>query len=51
MINDKFEVEIKKILEIAKKKNNILNKEEDIVQKFIKYDITAQEIESKRFPL
>jgi len=45
LINDKFEVEIKKIIEIAKKKNNILNKEEDVVQKFFKYDITAQEID------
>ena len=44
MINEKYEAEIKKILEIAKKKNNVLNEEEDIISKFIKYDITAQEI-------
>jgi len=44
LINEKYEAEIKKILEIAKKKNNVLNEEEDIISKFIKYDITAQEI-------
>ena len=44
MINEKYESEIKKILELAKKKNNILN-EEDVIQKFIKYDITANEID------
>ena len=47
MINEKldFDAEIKKILEVAKKKNNILNKEEDIVSRFVKYDITMQELE------
>ena len=38
MINEKFEPEIKKILEVAKKKNNILSEDEDIVSKFIKYE-------------
>lgn len=46
MINEKFEPEIKKILEIAKKKNNILNEDDDIVSKFIKYEneINSDEI-------
>lgn len=47
MINEKFEPEIKKILEVAKKKNNILSEDEDIVSKFIKYEneITSAEIQ------
>ena len=45
MINEKYEVEIKKIIETAKKKKNILNEEEDVVSKFIKYNITAKEID------
>ena len=47
MINTKYENEIKKILEKAKKKHNVINEEEDIVSKFISDDnkITRQDIE------
>ncbi len=45
MINDKFESEIKKLIELAKKKGNTLNQDEDIIPKFIKYDITASDID------
>ncbi|MGN1208097.1 MAG: sigma-70 family RNA polymerase sigma factor [Christensenellales bacterium] len=47
MISAKYENEIKKILEKAKKKHNVINEEEDIVSKFISDDskITRQEIE------
>ncbi len=46
MINQIYEAEIKKILELAKKKNNKINKEQDIISKLInKYNISAQEID------
>ncbi len=45
MINEKYESEIKKIIEKAKKKHNVINEEEDIVSKLISYDITANEID------
>lgn len=44
MINEKYESEIKKIIEKAKKKHNVINEEEDVISKFISYDITASEI-------
>lgn len=44
MINEKFQAEVNKILELAKSKGNVIN-EEDIILRLLKYDASAKDIE------
>ena len=45
VLNEAYKAEVDKLLDVAKKKNNVLN-EEEICLKLLKYDPTAKDIEN-----